>query len=109
MFKEKGAVFARHETCPYIEAMRKMKFSGREFAVLRAIDFAVGSSGADIVERTNIHADEAQDILNGLMEIGLVETEPPREEVEAGGLLKTHFEINPSYAHDLKDALLLRH
>lgn len=88
--------------------MKKMKFSGREMAVLRAIDFSTGSSGSEIIERTNIQPDEVIDILNSLMEIGFVEVDPPAPRVEAFALFDTKFEINPSYAHDLKDALLRR-
>ncbi len=88
--------------------MKKLKFSGREMAVLRAIDFSIGSSGSEIIERTNIQPDEVTDIVNGLMELGFVETNPHVQHVEPFALFDTQFEINPSYAHDLKDALLRR-
>jgi hypothetical protein len=88
--------------------MKKMKFSGREMAVLRAIDFSTGSTGSEIIERTSIDAEETLAILNGLMDAGYVETEPPVHHVEAFAIFETQFEINPGYAHELKDALLRR-
>ena len=88
--------------------MKKMKFSGREMAVLRAIDFSTGSTGSEIIERTNIDPDETLAIVNALMDAGYVETEPPQPRVEAFALFETQFEINPGYAHELKDALLRR-
>lgn len=88
--------------------MKQMKFSGRELSVLRAIDFSMGSSGEEIVERTNIQPEEVLSVLSGLMEVGFVETTPPVEHVEPSALDGTKFEINPSYAHDLKEALKRR-
>lgn len=88
--------------------MRQIKLSGRESAVLRAIDFSLGTSGADIVERTSIDPDEVADILNGLIELGYAETVPPTESVTTASLPATMFEVNPSYAQELKAFLVRR-
>ncbi|MEA3187904.1 MAG: hypothetical protein QOD99_1734 [Chthoniobacter sp.] len=88
--------------------MKKMKFSGREIAVLRAIDFSTGTLGSEIIERTNIQPEEVLELLNTLLETGFVETDPPVQRVEAFAIFETKFEINPSYAHDLKATLLRR-
>src|SRR5207302_6738295 len=90
------------------QSMKKIKFSGRETAVLRTIDFSTGISGSEIIERTHLEADELLDIINGLMESGFVETNPASERVEIFGLFETIFEINPAYAHDLREAIIRR-
>jgi hypothetical protein len=88
--------------------MKKIKLSGREAAVLRAIDFATGTPGGDIIERTHIELDDLVDIVNGLMDVGYVETNPALQKVAATQLPATIFDVNPAYAHDLKAALLRR-
>jgi hypothetical protein len=86
--------------------MKKLKFSGRELAVLRAVNFSLGSTGSEIIERTNIEAGEIADIVNGLMDTGYLECTPPLQQMEAFAVFDTLFEINPAYSHDLKEALL---
>ena len=56
--------------------MKQLKLSGRELAVLRSIDYASGSTGTEIRERTAIDGSDLVDILNGLAEVGYVETFP---------------------------------
>ena len=48
--------------------MKNLKFSGRETAVIRAIDFTTGTLGAEILVKTRIEAQETLDILNGLLD-----------------------------------------
>jgi hypothetical protein len=87
--------------------MRLLKFSGREAAVVRAIDFANGANGADILLRTRIDAQEALDILNSLMDVGYVETNPPQQHhVERRAFYNTQFEVNPAFVHELKKSLV---
>jgi hypothetical protein len=86
--------------------MRVMSFSGREGAVLRAIDFSCGTAGADILVRTRMDALEVLDILNSLLDIGYVETVPAQQtHVERRALYTTMFEVNPAFIHELKKAL----
>ena len=85
--------------------MKKIKLSGRERAVLRSIDFATGTSGEDIVTRTNMELEDLVDILNGLMAVGYVEVLPFAETTTAKALSAAMFEVNPSYALDLREAL----
>lgn len=86
--------------------MKTIKFSGRELAVIRAIDFATGTVGAEILVRTRLGGEEALEILNGLMDAGFIETNPPRfSQVDAEALHKTIFETNPAYAHELRKAI----
>ncbi len=85
--------------------MRKIKLSGREQAVVRAIDYALGSSGAELQERTQIEPQELVDVLNGLCEAGYVEVTPPVEKFGLHEYADDHFEINPSYAADLRETM----
>jgi len=87
--------------------MRLLKFSGREAAVLRAIDFATGTEGGEILVKTRLEAPEAVDIINGLIDVGYIETNPPRPgHVEIPGFGETIFEVNPAFAHQLRKSLV---
>lgn len=88
--------------------MKQIKLTGREMAVLRAIDYANGSTGAEIAERTHIEAEDIVDILNGVCEVGYVEPNPFVEKVSESDYATRLFEINPSYAQQLNEALRRR-
>jgi DNA-binding MarR family transcriptional regulator len=89
--------------------MRALNFSGREASVLRAIDFALGTLGADIVLRCRMDPQDALDILNGLLDIGYIETSPVQQtHVQRWNFSTTMFEVNPAFAHELKKALVRR-
>ncbi len=84
-----------------------MKFSGRESSVLRAIDFATGTIGAEIVAKTRIDAQDALDILNSLLDAGYLETNPPQQEhVELDAFHHILWEVNPAYAHELRKSFI---
>lgn len=84
-----------------------MKFSGREACILRSIDIANGTIGADILLRTRMDAQEALDILNGMLDMGFIETVPSQQmHVQRWAFNTTMFEVNPAFAHDLKKALV---
>lgn len=85
--------------------MKQIKLSGREQAVLRAIDYATGSTGEEIRERTQLDGADVADLLNALCDVGYVETFPPIEPVTFLNYAPTRFEVNPSYALQLKEAL----
>jgi hypothetical protein len=88
--------------------MKKIKLSGREVGVLRAIDFNAGTSGEDLLERTHMELDDAVDIVNGLMAVGYVETMPPSDRVTPDAFKQTMLEVNPSFIHDLREAIIRR-
>ena len=88
--------------------MKQIKLSGREMAVLRAIDYAVGSTGQELHERTNIEADDVADILNGLCDVGYVEVVPDCKLVTIENYAASRFEVNPSYWQQLKEAMRRR-
>jgi hypothetical protein len=96
-----------------IPDMKLIKLSGREIAVIRAIDNQ-GSLGAELNEQTQIAPNDLTDILNGLCDAGYVEAYrpdaalPQMEPVKAAEVLVTRFEVNPSYAQELKRAIAHR-
>lgn len=85
--------------------MKRIKLSGREAAVVKAIDFSLGSSGIEVLEFTRLSREDLVDIVNGLMDVGYVECEPIRENIDDACLDETRLEVNPSYALALRDAL----
>lgn len=89
-------------------AMKQIKLSGRELAVLRAIDYATGNTGTEIRDKTSIEGTEVADILNGLCEVGFVEINPYTDQVTLTNYADSLFEINPSYALQLKESMRRR-
>jgi hypothetical protein len=85
--------------------MKQIKLSGREMAVLRAIDYTTGSTGDEIHERTQIDGSDLADILNGLFDVGYVENYPAATAVTFLNYATTRFEINPAYALQLKASM----
>ena len=85
--------------------MKQIKLSGREQAVLRAIDYTSGSTGEEIQERTQIDGCDVADILNGMSDVGFVEVYPAADLVTFANYATSRFEINPAYAQQLKIAL----
>ena len=85
--------------------MKQLKLSGRELAVLRAIDYAIGSTGTELRDKTAIDGADIAEILNALCDVGYVECFPPVEPVTFLNYAETRFEINPSYAAQLKVAM----
>ena len=88
--------------------MKQIKLSGRELAVLRAIDYATGNTGTELCEKTSIEGTEVADILNGLCEVGFVEIYPYADQVTLANYAESRFEVNPSYALQLKEAMRRR-
>lgn len=86
--------------------MKQIKISGRERAVLRAIDYTAGSTGQEIMDRTQIALEDVADVLSGLMETGYVESFPVMVQVPLEKVAETRFEVNPSFAQQIKAAML---
>ena len=85
--------------------MRRIKLSGRELAVLKALGFTNAMLGSDIVEYTQMQAEDVTDILNALLAAGYVESKPYREQVSPTDMVTIEFEVNPGYVHELKAAM----
>ena len=61
--------------------MKKIKLTGREQAVLKAIDFSTGTPGSEVLLRTHLEVLELVEILNSLIDAGFVECSPVAEHV----------------------------
>ena len=85
--------------------MRRIKLSGRERAVVKAIGFADAIPGEQIREHTQIQPEDLTDVLTALIAAGYVESQPYREQIMSPELATMEFEVNPSYAHELKIAV----
>ncbi|HJX25483.1 MAG TPA: hypothetical protein VJ252_04960 [Chthoniobacterales bacterium] len=85
--------------------MRCIKLTGRETTVVRAIGFTESMLGVEIQDSTRMEMEDVTDILNGLMSAGFVESIPYYEEVQLAEMPVTAFELNPSYVHELKEAI----
>ena len=85
--------------------MREIKLSGREVVVVRTLGFALGQTGAEMLDNTKLEAEQLVDVLNGLMSSGYVECVPYAESVTEAELAVTTFETNPSFAQELKKAI----
>lgn len=88
--------------------MRNIKLTGREASVVRSIGFAEAMIGAEIQDQTRMEPDDLTDTLNSLMSAGFVESVPFFEQVELAEMPVTAFELNPAYAHELRNALYRR-
>ena len=85
--------------------MRRIKLSGRERAVLKAVGFAEGVPGEHLRELTQIQLDDLTDVINALLAAGYVESKPYREQVSSDEMLATEFEVNPGYVHELRTSM----
>jgi len=88
--------------------MRQIKLTGREATVLRAIGFAESMLGAEIQDFTRMEVEDVTDTLNSLMAAGFVESVPYCEQIQLAEMPVTAFEVNPGYAHELKQAVSRR-
>ncbi|MDQ3621929.1 MAG: hypothetical protein M3463_05485 [Verrucomicrobiota bacterium] len=88
--------------------MKKINLSGRERTVLRGIDFATGTTGAELIVRTRLAPEDLVDVLNALMEAGYAEMAPYAEATTLDQFQDATFEVNPSYAQDLREAIARR-
>ncbi len=85
--------------------MKKIQLSGKERSVVRAIDFTTGCTGEELLDRTRLDPDSLHDVLTALMDAGFVEPSPYQLQVPLQDMAQTLFEINPGYAHNLKEAI----
>lgn len=88
--------------------MRNIKLTGREATIVRAIGFAEAMMGAELQDFTRMEPEDLTDTINSLMSAGFVESVPFFNEVELAEMPVTAFELNPAYAHELKEALYRR-
>lgn len=85
--------------------MRRIKLSGRERSVVKALGFAEGARGSELLEHTQMQPDDLTDTLNALLAAGYVESKPYRDQVSAAEMPATAFEVNPGYVHELRTTM----
>jgi hypothetical protein len=88
--------------------VRNIKLSGREATIVRAIGFTEAMMGAELQDQTHMDGEDVTETLNSLMSAGFVESVPYYEEVQLAEMPVTAFELNPAYAHELRQALYRR-
>ena len=89
--------------------MRQIKLTGRERSVLRVLDFSNGNTGGELLESARLEADDLVDVLNSLMGPGYLEVVPYAEEAAVETFRTARFDINPSYAQELRAAMAQRY
>ena len=62
-------------------------------------------AGDDLLERTRLEAEDLVSVLNGLMEVGYAEMNPYAEHTDEQTFRDKLFEVNPSYALELRAAM----
>lgn len=85
--------------------MREIRLSGREVVVVRTLGFALGQTGAEMLDNTKLEPEQLVDVLNGLLSAGYVEATPYTETVTQESLVNLTFETNPSFSQELKKAI----
>jgi len=88
--------------------MRRIRLSGREATVVRAIGFAEPMVGSEIQDATRMELEDMGDTLNALIAAGFVESIPYSEQVDLAEVPVTSFEVSPAYARELRDAIRQR-
>ncbi len=72
---------------------------------MKAIGFAEGASGTELLERTQMPPDDLTDVLNALLGAGYIESSPYREQATIAEMPQTAFEVNPGYVHELRESM----
>jgi hypothetical protein len=86
--------------------MKQIKLSGRERSVLRVLDFSTGNSGEELLDYSRLQPEDLIDVLNGLMDTGYMEMVPYAEHTDEATFRAAKFEVNPSYAQELRAAMV---
>ena len=64
--------------------------------------------GTEIQYLARMELDHLNDTLNGLLAAGFVQSIPYTEEIQIAEMPVTAFEVNPAYAHELREAVIRR-
>ena len=92
----------------FLPGMRRIKLTGREATVVRAIGFTESMLGTEVQDLSRLEPEDMTDTLNALMAAGFVQCVPFREQIDLAEVPVTSFEVNPAYVHDLRDAIVRR-
>ncbi len=85
--------------------MREIRLTGKERTVVRGIGFALGCTGEELIEHCRMDIHDLTDVLNALLEAGFIESAPYKDRVTATEIPGFLFEVNPGYAHSLREAI----
>ncbi len=91
--------------------MRTVRLNSREKNVLRCLDEVTGSTGAELEELCHIDKNDLLNILQGLLNTGLLEAYLPGrdvavlDEITFEELETARFEVNPGFAQELKQSM----
>ena len=88
--------------------MKQIRLTGRERAVLRGLDVAVGSTGEELLEFSRLAPDDLVAILNSMLSPGYMEMVAYAEEATLENFRAARFDINPSYAMQIREAMARR-
>ena len=88
--------------------MRRIRLTGREATIVRSIGFQESILGAELQDTARIEFEDMTDTLNGLLAAGFIQSIPYREQIDLAEVPVTAFEINPAYAHELREAIVRR-
>jgi hypothetical protein len=88
--------------------MRQIKLTGREATIVRSIGFTESMLGAELQDFARMESEDLTDSLNGLIAAGLVQTIPYADQIGLAEMPVTAFEVNPAYAHELRQAIARR-
>ena len=88
--------------------MKQIKITGRERSVLRVLDFSTGNTGEELLVSSRLEPEDLVDVLNGLMSPGYLEVVPSAEETTLGTFREARFDVNPSYAQELRAVMANR-
>jgi len=88
--------------------MRQIKLTGREATIVRSIGFTESMLGAELQDFARMESEDLTDSLNGLIAAGFVQTIPYADQIGLAEMPVTAFEVNPAYAHELRQAIVRR-
>ena len=88
--------------------MRQIKLTGREATIVRAIGFSESMLGAEIQDYSRMESEDVTDTLNSLIAAGFIQSIPYVEQIELADMAVTAFEVNPAYAHEMREAITRR-
>jgi hypothetical protein len=89
--------------------MKQIKLTGRERSVLRVLDFAGGNTGEELLESSRMEPDDLVSVLSSLMGPGYLEATPFADEATVETFRASRFDINPSYASEIRTAMAQRY
>ena len=88
--------------------MKQIKLTGRERCVLRVLDFSCGNTGEELLESSRLEADDLVSVLSSLMGPGYLEMTPYAEDAAPETFRTARFDVNPSYAQEIRAAMAHR-